>query len=574
MPPLPENSNQQTGNALLTKSVRRILSNNHVKKISSCSALAVLALGNIDAHAATVSFILETNGVAQASIAEPPADAVYTANVGVVVRPNGNEFWQGTCTVSGRVEVSESSASEGSDFRFTTSQDFTLDVETISDGEFITFQPVSQDITLEALADFEVESLESVALQIVDVRAFCGEQVVSEQVSISPYGATVDINDTFNESEVPPETPPRTRDVPESQKSLKTQINDMNAFTVHTAEIRTRSISKELQRSRQGHRGARADNLKVSVNGTEVPKNIWQAALNGLENTAKGAGAGDGIDDLGRWGFFISGAIDLGERKSRDSGRIDYDSSLFIAGLDYQVNTSVVAGAALSHTELETDVPNGSADTNFDRTSFSIFTSYFNQDIYYLDVIATYGMSDYQLNRVVVDDSASAETDGNEFNFSVGGGMNFRLPTVNLRVFSQLNYLESGIDGYTEVATGLISAAEVNDIQLYSLVTDLGLELSWNINTNVAVFSPQVALSWEHQFKNDPIDVNGNFLAGDTAGEFAFQTERVDNNYFSTQLGVTAAFKAGFTAFATYDTYIDRDDLSSNSYTLGARWQF
>jgi len=83
-----------------------------------------------------------------------------------------------------------------------------------------------------------------------------------------------------------------------------------------------------------------------------------------------------------------------------------------------------------------------------------------------------------------------------------------------------------------------------------------------------------MSIAWERQYKDDPTDINGSFIGGDTPGEFAFATQALDDNYFAGQVGITAAFTGGVTSYLTYDTYIDRNDLSSDNYSLGIRWQF
>jgi len=462
------------------------------KTLLPVSAALGLALASAHTHAARLTFEVTrdqagTGGPFTTEIWEPGTASegnAETVSVGPVLISD-NENWPTACTVTGEIQVSGGSASREDDYILSTAA-FSLTSSPIAESDPTRFNDVSQQIILSALEDFQVEEPETVQLDIINVTATCpgaegGVVDVRGAVFVdADYGLEVTINDTFSEpdTEEPteePQTPTVDKQVPLSQKSLETQVNDIALLTLHSADARTRNISREIHRTRRGGRGLNTDNLSVNVNGVTVPAALWQSAIYGDQDTPRGAGAGDAFDDFGRWGVFVSGAIEMGERKNSPTANADFDSSMFIIGADYRLNSRVVLGGALSTTSLEANVSNGSSNTDFDRTSFSVFGSYYG-DAYYIDLIVTLGSSDYELSRQIVNDTASADTDGDELSYALGAGYDIALSQGNLRLFTLLNYIESDLDGYQERATGTASAASVDSFTLKSLLTNAGVE--------------------------------------------------------------------------------------------------
>ncbi len=566
--------------------IRNAIRHSKLAKTTSYGTLAALALLSTNSQAALLEFAIQRNSEANITVDEPTGTGATSINIGPVLTstPN-NDNWPSSCTVSGQIVIASATATAGADY--STPQ--TLDFELVAESTILStdldsksnatvnqkpFSEVSQTINLDILADFEEEEPESLTLSFQNVRAICGGDGdvldVTPTVFFDSYGATIDINDTFNERPVEPEEP--STDVPATQKSLIDQVDEISLLTLHSAETRTRSLSRELRRVRRGLKSVSTENLQVRVNGETIPSSVWQSMISD-QNTLTGSGAGDD-NDFGNWGVFVNGSIDIGERNSSASTDSEYKSSLIILGVDYQVNQNFILGGALSQTDLSSELDNKAADTDFKRSSLSLFSSYYHEDKYYLDLIASYGSSSYDLSRTVIDDSASADTDGTELSYSLGGGYDFHFNSIDLGIFTSVYHLESTIDGYTETVTGDISAAQVNEITLNSLIANLGMDLRWNISTQSGVVSPHIGVTFEHQFEDDATDINGNFIGGSDEGAFEFQSEKLDSSYIATQIGLTASFKGGFTTYIMYDTYIDRDDLSSNNYSLGARWQF
>src|SRR5690606_32625704 len=137
-------------------------------------------------------------------------------------------------------------------------------------------------------------------------------------------------------------------------------------------------------------------------------------------------------------------------------------------------------------------------------------------------------------------DISAAKTDGDELSTSLGAGYNLHHKNVNARLFTFINYVDANIDGYAETVSGDSSAAVVDGMDLQSLIANLGVELSWNINTGIGVFTPMLSIAHEHQYADDSVYVTGRFVGGLDEGEFAYTAPDRDDNYVNAQVGLNA----------------------------------
>ena len=191
----------------------------------------------------------------------------------------------------------------------------------------------------------------------------------------------------------------------------------------------------------------------------------------------------------------------------------------------------------------------------------------------------TYGTSAYDIDRRITreaggTDMSTANTDGDELSASLGAGYNVHRNNLNARFFTFINYVDANIDGYAETVNGDSSAAVIDGMDLQSLIANIGLEVSWNINSQMGVFTPSLSIAQEHQYADDSVYVTGNFVGGLDEGRFTYTAPERDDNYMNAQLGLNAVLKNGVSAFVSYDTFIDRKDFASSQLSVGARWEF
>lgn len=547
----------------------------------SAAIFASFSLEPQNAYANAAVFFTELDGDENV-ISEPTGNNTAFVNVGVTLTltniANWAQFDLG-CDIDGRVSVFDFNTTEGLDYTLPTDLTFNVNLNATDESEI----SVVVDIPFEILADFETEENEFVDVEITDVEAVCGSsggetadtfENRTSDVFISEnnngYGSSITITDTFNEGTEEPIIDNNIDEFPDEQASLKTQVQDITNLATHTGLLQTRRLGAELENIRKGKRGLNVNNLQVNVNGIHVPFNQWGYDKN---NETKGAGAGDPLVDFGRWGMFVSGAIEIGEQKNTNNRDNEYDSSILLLGVDYQFNTNLVAGGALGYTSLKSETGNNIATTEFTKVNYFTFLSYYKEDFYF-DAILGYGDTDYDLDRIVINDNLSATTNGDEINASIGAGYQFNLKRSLINIHALLNYVDVNVDAYNEQTDGIELTANVNNFSKQSFVSNIGVEYSFNINTSFAVIAPQFKLGWEHQFEGNAVTISGNFVGEEISQPFEIDTNILDQNYFTAQMGITATFPHGISSYITYDTYADRNDLSSEMYSFGIRGQF
>lgn len=454
------------------------------------------------------------------------------------------------------------SATEGQDYAL-TQNDYSVRIQPRrAENGSIIIDSGFDEVLFEILADEEIEGPESVGLisnpSLNSYGVTCDGGVAPYITLHGVYGGFV-IND-------PSASASPTNAIPVRQKSLSAQLNSLRTLSLHNSITRDRSIAKEIDRARRNSSGIRTDNLQVRMQGQSLPA-----------GNLLGGGAGDSTE-FGRWGGFITGNVDLGKQEKNSDIESDFQTNMLIAGVDYKVSDSVVLGAAVTHSDTDAG-DDETANTDFRRYSLSLFGSIYSGDRFYLDGMLTYGTSAYDLDRrIALDgggaDVSTADTDGDELSSSIGAGYNWHHKNVNARLFTFINYIDANIDGYSETVSGDSSAAVVDGMDLQSLIANLGVELSWNLNTNAGVFTPMLSIAQERQYADDSVYVTGRFVGGLDAGNFAYTAPDRDDNYLNAQAGLNAVLKNGVSAFISYDTFVDRKDFASGQWSVGARWEF
>lgn len=463
------------------------------------------------------------------------------------------------CTISGTVKTF---VSQSEDYVLIQS-DYSVRIQPrrAENGEIILDSAYGEAL-FEILADDEMEGPEGVGLisspSENSFNVTCDGGVAPYITLYGVYGGFI-IDDPSNQQVT-------ANSIPTRQKSLSAQLNSLRTLSLHNSITRDRSIAKEIDRSRKSSAGFRADNLRVNLQDEALP-------VNGL----LGGAAGD-EENFGRWGAFVTGNVDFGKQEKNSAIESDFHTNMLIAGVDYKASDNIVLGAAVTHSDTNAG-DDKTANTDFRRYSLSLFGSIYSRDRFYLDGMLTYGTSAYDLDRRIAreaggTDVSTADTDGDELSASLGAGYNVHRNNLNARFFTFINYVDANIDGYTETVSGDSSAAVVDGMDLQSLIANIGLEVSWNINSQMGVFTPSLSIAQEHQYADDSVYVTGNFVGGLDEGRFTYTAPERDDNYMNAQLGLNAVLKNGVSAFVSYDTFIDRKDFASSQLSVGARWEF
>lgn len=301
--------------------------------------------------------------------------------------------------------------------------------------------------------------------------------------------------------------------------------------------------------------------------------------------------------DYGKWGFFLTGSYGTGEKDktAREQG-FDFDSWSLVSGVDYRFSDRFVLGGAFGYAMTNSSIENNAGDVDLDGFGLSVYGTYTVGEMYF-DFIAGYGIKDFDTKRNVqyavaaktggtttVNQSFSGNTDSTDIDLSLGGGYNLILGAFGITPYARIGYLRSDIDGYIEsldgsnTAAGFGLALAVDDQEVESLATNLGVNLTRNFNTSKGVLTPYLRADWEHEFKNDARNITARFATVrsdfNALNSITIPTDEPDRDYFNLGAGTSFLMPGGYLIFLDYNTLLGYEDLSVHNVVAGLRIEF
>ncbi len=352
----------------------------------------------------------------------------------------------------------------------------------------------------------------------------------------------------------------------------------------------TESMTSEISTKRLGTFLTRLTDVRRGVRGFRVtgfaPQSTDGLAADsdslGQSGGPSGGSAGTG-DAWGEWGLFLNATYGTGDRdRTARTDAFDFDSYNLVAGADYRFTDNLVVGAALSYLDINTDFDNkatvNGGGVDADGWGGFVYATYYADD-FYIDGLAGYATSDYELSRRIVfatiDETAKADTDSGDFTLSAGAGFDFKQGALSYGPYARLTYLKVDVDSYDEKGADLSGLNLSVDSQDWkSLTSVLGGQLSYAISRGFGVLVPQGRLAWVHEFENDSEAFEATFIADPRQNVLRASTDDPDRDYFELGLGISAVLQGGAQLFFNYETILGFSDLTDHAFTLGGRLEF
>jgi outer membrane autotransporter protein len=260
------------------------------------------------------------------------------------------------------------------------------------------------------------------------------------------------------------------------------------------------------------------------------------------------------------------------------------------------------------------DTPNGVTDAvsggkiKADSVDGSIFLDYSVQNGVYYSVITKFGSQSFDMERnflytslnatdpTVVDQTRllTASPDGDSFAAAATIGRAFQRGGLTIDPRLGVTFDRISIDSFAEVDGGNQGAGP-NAMQLAfgeqkvdSLRTNLGVQISNNVNTSFGSVRPTASLDWYHEFEDDAREILVKYaiedeLAGRGAFTPGFQgcvscfsllSDAPDSDFFVLGAGVAAAFRGGLQGFVMFEGLLGYKNLNAYAMTAGLRGQF
>lgn len=358
-------------------------------------------------------------------------------------------------------------------------------------------------------------------------------------------------------------------------------LTQVNAALL-TASAQFDNLKARIAALRSGARGFSVAGLNVAGAGGVLPLSLLQA-----EDAGGEVGA-----DFGRWGFFASGTIGRGEVDAgQATPEYEFDTAGLTAGVDYRASDRWIVGAAFGFSRQDTEVANERGKVDTDGWSLSAYTTWFNENSWYVDGVLTWGSNDYALERRIqysitaadgsitsVDQLASADSDGSQLSAALSFGRDFQRGAWNFGPYFRGTWTRVEFDAYTEEllagqpGSGLGLAVEERD--LTSATAVLGGKLTYTASRDWGILMPHVNLEWEHELKDDPQSIVMRFVHDPTQTPIAIAGDPLDTDYFNVGIGLSALFPGGKSGFVYYEHLVGASGISQGNLAIGVRIEF
>lgn len=170
-------------------------------------------------------------------------------------------------------------------------------------------------------------------------------------------------------------------------------------------------------------------------------------------------------------------------------------------GFDRRVSPNLILGFAVNWMESEQTYTNSVGTLDMSGIALSAYASYV-QKAFWADLLYSYGNFDVNTARNSIGfPTANGDTTAQTHAVQFNTGLSFRYQdnTLVTGPFAGLDYMHASIDGFSE-SSGGIAALRFNQRNAESLISRIGWSVSKRVDTDMAVITGQLRLSYEHQF--------------------------------------------------------------------------
>lgn len=277
---------------------------------------------------------------------------------------------------------------------------------------------------------------------------------------------------------------------------------------------------------------------------------------------ARGSSAFYGSYDYG------TGDIDRGPR----TGGADSTVNSVLVGGDLKFTDSVTGGLAFGYSGNKVNFAADGGSFKLEETMLSAY-GVAGWGAAYLGAALTYGDLDFKdVQRNIALGAGvrgeSGDTEGSHRAVDVFGGYWMGNDTFKHGPGLGLAYQKVRVRGYSESGTNS-TTMQFGQQNRESLVGSLGYTLLAQVNAGGTVLRPYARVSYEHEFDDDERQVRANLVT--MAGGFSMPVYRPDPDTGRIQLGLSAQFGKGITAFAGYTATLNSGAGSQQAITLGVQ---
>ncbi|MFW5443980.1 MAG: autotransporter outer membrane beta-barrel domain-containing protein [Methylococcaceae bacterium] len=350
-------------------------------------------------------------------------------------------------------------------------------------------------------------------------------------------------------------------------------------------DVRLDAMATELQKRIEKRKsnqvcqvsGGLGGDVRLDAMATELQKRIEKRKSNQVCQMATPSE---------RFSLYINGKTSETDRKTTTDERgYDGDDIGFTVGMDYVFNNALLAGLAVTYSDMEIDFSNNAGQLEAESVNVALYMNY--SPFTHFDIDGFVGWTGgWQENKRNFDLSslvglanaigtATGDTESNKFSAGLGASYGFHFDKLKVTPRVSLVYSDTWIDGYKETSTNAGAALRYGDQAVHSFKTNTGVSISYPFSQTWGVWIPQIRVFHVHEFNDDKRTFNNTTLvqAGTPVG-LGQETDSPDRDYVTLGASVSTVLKHGVQLFIDYERREGHRYINNYTFTGGVRVSF
>jgi len=331
----------------------------------------------------------------------------------------------------------------------------------------------------------------------------------------------------------------------------------------------------------------------ANAQNMELVQRLWSQrvagsgfSMNGFaDNTPIWEGQGDGKDSSkdilrpgpdNRWSLFADANGIFAQANSGNMlPNYNAQSGGVTAGVSFRVNPKLSVGVYTGYEGTYAKYNAGSKLID-NSVRFGLFGTYGHQDGkgLFVDSLVGGGYNNYQVSRNIsfsgINRTANSSPGAGEFDSMVALGYDVKKGNFTYGPIASLQYTYFAAAPFSETGAQSLNLSN-SGWSTSSMLSSIGIHAAYNCEVNNSILVvPQINLSWQHEFMQNPYAINSS-IGG---ARFANESNTPLRDFLYTGIGVTIEFKQRWNTSIFYNAAAGNSDLQSQNvfWSLGMKF--
>ncbi len=270
------------------------------------------------------------------------------------------------------------------------------------------------------------------------------------------------------------------------------------------------------------------------------------------------------------WSFFLEGSGEFVRVEDNlNASGYKFTTERVTLGADLRVNSNLVVGLMGSYANSNADLTNGGS-IDMDGGKVAAYATVFSNG-FYLDGLVGAGYNSYDTTRSALLGYANGSAKGWELDTLLNGGYDIRQGDWTYGLTTSVAYTRVELNSFTE--SGSLSPLSYPSQDQESLRTNLGAKISYTAVMNGIKVTPQVRVSWQHEFLDSTQSMRSQFAYGNSP-VFTVDGPEMGRDSALVSAGVNVQITPSLAVYGYYDGQIGRANYISNNVSCGLKYDF